>query len=244
MRQSHPNQRRGARMPRSGADTPWRNRHHHSIHHLSQQLGQSLVDLLDELGDQLVSGWTQLVEDSAGPSSYLPAERAYDSPSQSARLAQHDLLVDDADDPIAQLLRHGDEHHAPPGFAAAVAWRVAAAGPPPLVVVQTHAENPFATLKEHARLIFGTLSFSAILTFGSTLLLAIAKPSLAFAVLAALVTVGLLLADGARFVWQTTLGAASNPALMLMAMLAPLVVFLVACKQLMRLPRARIAGFS
>ncbi len=104
--------------------------------------------------------------------------------------------------------------------------------PPPYDIVSFL--NPYEHLREHARLVFGTLGFSALLLFGSSWLIAVVEPSLAFNILAALVSVVILLAESLRLAWQTATGAASNPLVALVAMAGPLVAFFLVALQLSR----------
>jgi len=128
---------------------------------------------------------------------------------------------------------------APAGFAVRVVARLPET-PPPLYP-DLIALNPYATLQQHLKVLCGAVSFSAVLSFLTTWLLATAMPSLGFALLATLVTLGLVLVEVLRTVVQVTAGAASNPMLLLVAMSGPLIVFLLACMQLARLSRVRLA---
>jgi hypothetical protein len=196
------------------------------------------LNTLNALVDQLADGWALLVEDalrSAAPRS--PGERApqrdrydsdrYDSPALPFVAGQ----VDPMERALRRQARQAGILPAPAEFAARVRLRLPA-DPPPFDIVSF---NPYRHLRAHAPLMVGALSFAALLTFGSSWLIAIVEPSLAFAILATLVSLVLLLAHGLRFAWETLSGAAGNPALLFLAMFAPVVGTLVVATQLPRL---------
>jgi len=187
---------------------------------------------LDALLDQLADEWALLVE-TAGRITALrmPADHVA-RPDVSAPLSAEGQP--EPPDLIEQALwrqaQQAATWRAPADFTLRVRMRLPADAPP-LDVVTT---GPYGQFREHARLVFGALSVSALLTFGSSWLIAIVEPSLAFAILAALVSLVLLLAQSLRFVLETAAGAASNPVLLLVAMSAPVVAFLVVATQLPR----------
>lgn len=131
---------------------------------------------------------------------------------------------------------------APAGFSTRVVSRLPAT-PPPLHpdATELHHFGQYAALKPHAQVVCGAVSFSALLSFLASWLLASAVPSLGFALLAALVTLGIVLVDVLHTFMQVAAGAVTNPVLVLAAMSGPLIVFLLACTQLARLSRPRLA---
>ncbi len=203
--------------------------------------------LLDRLVDQLADGWTLLVEDAGRAATpRTPADRAtrrdlsvpFLTTSQSEPVDALDGLEElDAPDPMERTLWQQAQQaaiwQAPAGFTLRVRMRLPA-DPPPFDVVTSGPYDQLHQVREHARLVFGALSVSALLTFGSSWLIAIVEPSLAFTILATLVSLVLLLAQSLRFAWETAAGAASNPVLLLLAMSAPVVGFLVVATQLPR----------
>lgn len=205
--------------------------------------------MVEELSSQVVAGWALLQDDIARASVDLrggPAQDSFrDSPAARGReLYEATERLDDG--PMESALRaiaHGNGmRSAPAGFSARVASRLPAT-PPPLLLdaAEPHPFEYYAALKQHARLVCGVVSFSALLSFLASWLLASAAPSLGFALLATLVTLGIVLVDALRTLVQVTAGAATNPVLVLTAMAGPLIVFLLACTQLARLSRVRLA---
>jgi hypothetical protein len=205
-------------------------------------LFNALLDQLDQVADQLAHGWTLLSEHSAGddhrsatPSSARPILRG-----DRSWLPRADGDPDPTDVTDHSLRSHAQQAgvlHAPSDFAARVRMCLPA-DPPPFDLAIL---NPYAYLRQHSRLVAGALGVSALLTFGASWLIAVVEPSLAFAILAALVSLVILLAEGGRLAWETASGAASNPLLMLVAMSAPVIGFLVLAPQLSRLS-AHLSG--
>jgi hypothetical protein len=207
---------------------------------------------VNELSSQIVTGWALLQDDIIHVSFDLRGAQAQESFQDSPTGGGLELCeVAEAieDGPLGSALRavaHGDGMlAAPTGFSARVASRLPAT-PPPLHpdATASHAFGQYAALKQHAGLVFGAVSFSALLSFVTSWLLASAVPSLGFALLATLVTLGIVLVDVLRTLVQVTAGAATNPVLVLAAMSGPLIVFLLACTQLARLSRAQLAGLA
>jgi hypothetical protein len=196
---------------------------------VARQWRANLSTLVDQLANQLADGWALLVEDAS--SAFSPLDRSpIAPPTPFDHTADHEAAHEASpafDRRLRTFAQQSEPRRAPIGFTGGVLVRLPA-GPPPF---ESLLVNPYDQLRTHARLVFGTLSFSALLVFGSTWLLAVVAPSLALAILAALVSVVILLTDGLRFAWQTAAGAASNPALVLLAMSAPLVAFLVVANQ-------------
>jgi hypothetical protein len=185
---------------------------------------------LRTLVDQLADGWALLVEDAARfTHPRIPDDHATRRDPRGYSVLPFTTA---RQEPMEQRLRQyawqSGIRHAPADFTARVQTRLPADPPPFDVIIR----NPYQHLREHSRLVVGTLSFSALLMFGSSWLIAVIEPALAFAILAALVSLVILLADGLRFLWQMAASAASNPLLLLLAMLAPLGAFLVVATQL------------
>jgi hypothetical protein len=140
-----------------------------------------------------------------------------------------------ADDPIEQALRESAREDglvaAPVDFAERLRMRLPAT---PSEVAQEPLTS-YEHLVACGKALFGAASFSALLMFASTWVLALANPSFAFAVLATIVSVLIVALATLRFAWETASGAASNPALVLGAMVTPLVAFLIAGAYLTRI---------
>jgi len=140
-----------------------------------------------------------------------------------------------ADDPLDQVMREsvmrGGLTAAPSDFTKRVSARLPAA--PDEVAPQSL--GTYEQLVACAKTLCGAASFSALLMFASTWVLALANPAFAFAVLATVVSVLILVLAGLRVAWETASGAASNPFVMLAAMAAPLVTFLLVGTQLSRI---------
>jgi hypothetical protein len=206
-------------------------------------LFNALLDQLDQVADQLAHGWTLLSERSAGddrpavPPAANPLARG-----DRSWLPFADGDPDPADATDRTLRSHAQQagvRRAPSDFAARVRMCLPA-DPPPFDLAIL---NPYAYLRQHSRLVAGALGVSALLTFGASWLIAVVEPSLAFAILAALVSLVILLAEGGRVAWETASGAASNPLLVLVAMSIPVIGFLVLAPQLSRLS-AHLGGMG